>query len=162
MLQVKQNLAGHITSHYFPHWIQYHLITSHWIPSYSISLHPIPLQISESHLIPSFCPGGNACYENLTPFMMLVPKCGYPFSAHQRRRIKTEEKVKVVASVWGGRIIQFLSALAVLPRTFLKNGMNSSFSFKQSWCNSSYYSNRPRKNSQCAKELNNLSSFVLT
>ena len=64
-----------------------------------------------------------------------------------RRRIKTEEKAKVVASVWGEEFIQFLAALAVLPRTILKNRMNSSFSFKSSWCNSSYNSNRPVQNS---------------
>ena len=56
--------------------------------------------------------------------MMLVPKCGYPFSAHQRRRIKTEEKAKVVASVWGEEFIQFLAVLAVLPRTILNDRMN--------------------------------------
>ena len=50
-------------------------------------------------------------------------------SAH-RRRIKIEENAKVVASVWGeectGTGIQFLRI--------------SSFSFKSSWFNSSYYS----------------------
>ena len=35
-----------------------------------------------------------------------------------RRRIKTEEKAKVVASVWGAEFIQFLAALAVLNWTF--------------------------------------------
>ena len=58
-----------------------------------------------------------------------------------RRRINTYEKAKVVASVWGEELIQFLAALAVLPRTILKNRMNSFFSFKSSWCNSSYNSN---------------------
>ena len=42
-------------------------------------------------------------------------------SFYHRRRIKTEEKVKVVASVWGEECIQFLAALAILPRTILKN-----------------------------------------
>ena len=37
-------------------------------------------------------------------------------SAHIRR-IKTEEKAKVVVSVWGTEFIQLLAALAVLPRT---------------------------------------------
>ena len=41
---------------------------------------------------------------------------------------------------WGDEFVQFLAALAVLPRTILKNRMNSSFYFKSSWCNSSYYS----------------------
>ena len=33
---------------------------------------------------------------------------------NHRRRIKTEEKAKVVISVWGAKFIQFLAALAVL------------------------------------------------
>ena len=44
-----------------------------------------------------------------------------------RRFIKTEEKAKVVASVWGEECIQFLTALAILPRTIMKNRLNSSF-----------------------------------
>ena len=50
--------------------------------------------------------------------------------------MKTEEKTKVVASVGGGgeKFIKFLAAIAVLPMTILKNRMNSSFSFKSSWC----------------------------
>ena len=35
----------------------------------------------------------------------------------QGARIKTEEKAKVVASVWGTEFIQFLAAPAILPRT---------------------------------------------
>ena len=31
-----------------------------------------------------------------------------------RRRIKTEEKAKVVAAAWGAKLIQFLAALAIL------------------------------------------------
>ena len=58
----------------------------------------------------------------------------------QRRRIKTTEKAKVVTSVGEEEFIKFLAALAILPRKNLKNRMNSSFSFKSSWCNSSYYS----------------------
>ena len=50
--------------------------------------------------------------------------------------------------LFGGKeFIQFLAALAILPRTILKNRINLSFSFKLSLCNSSYYSNRPGKNS---------------
>ena len=44
--------------------------------------------------------------------------------------IGTEEKAKVVASVWGQEFIQFLAMLAILPRTILWNRMNSSFFFK--------------------------------
>ena len=53
-------------------------------------------------------------------------------SRGHRRRIKTEEKAKVVASVGGGggeEFIKFLVALAILPRG-----------------KSSYYSNRPVQN----------------
>ena len=38
-----------------------------------------------------------------------------------RRRIKTEEKAKIVAAVWGAKFVQFLAALAVLPRSIWKN-----------------------------------------
>ena len=63
------------------------------------------------------------------------------------RMIKTEEKAKVVASVWWEEFIQFLAALAILPRSILKSRMNSSFSFKSFWCNSSYNSYHPGQNS---------------
>ena len=33
-----------------------------------------------------------------------------------RRRIKTEEKAKVVDAVWGTELIQFLAALAILHK----------------------------------------------
>ena len=36
---------------------------------------------------------------------------------HQRRRIKTAEKAKVVAFCLGEEFIQFLAAPAILPRT---------------------------------------------
>ena len=68
----------------------------------------------------------------------------YPFYNH-RRRIKTEEKAKVVAAVWGTEFIQFLAALAILHyRTILENRMNSSFCLIHlGACNSSYSSSRP-------------------
>ena len=37
--------------------------------------------------------------------------------SNHRRRIELEDKAKVVASVWGAECVQFLSALAVLPRS---------------------------------------------
>ena len=44
---------------------------------------------------------------------------------HRGRR-KTKENTKVVATVWGAELfIQFLAALAILPRTISKNRMNS-------------------------------------
>ena len=47
-------------------------------------------------------------------------------TAMPRRRIKTEEKAKVVASVGGGgrECIRFLATLAVLTRTILNNRTN--------------------------------------
>ena len=33
---------------------------------------------------------------------------------NHRRRIKTEDKAKVVAAAWGTELIQFLAALAIL------------------------------------------------
>ena len=41
------------------------------------------------------------------------------------RRIKTEEKAKVVAAVWGAKFIRFLAALAVLHWDDLENRLNS-------------------------------------
>ena len=46
------------------------------------------------------------------------------YSFLPRIRIKTEEKTKVVVSVWGEEFIQFLAALAALRRTTLKKRMN--------------------------------------
>ena len=42
----------------------------------------------------------------------------FEYVEHRRRkRMETEAKAKVVAShVWGGRFVQFLAALTVLPR----------------------------------------------
>ena len=49
------------------------------------------------------------------------------YVANHRRRIKTGDKVKVVAAVWGTALIQFLAMLAILHQDDLKIGMNSSF-----------------------------------
>ena len=43
---------------------------------------------------------------------------------HHRRRRETEDKSKVVASVWGAKCVQFLAALAVLTRSIYKKRMN--------------------------------------
>ena len=61
--------------------------------------------------------------------------CPNGIAPEHRRKIKTEEKAKVVASVWGAEIVQFLAALAVLPRSIWKN-----------WMNSPFLSYRPRQN----------------
>ena len=45
-----------------------------------------------------------------------------------RRRLDREAKAKVVASVWGADFVQFLAALAVLPRSIWKKRFNSSYS----------------------------------
>ena len=46
--------------------------------------------------------------------------------------METEDKAKVVPSVWGAKFkfVQFLVALAVLLRSHWKKWLNSSFSFK--------------------------------
>ena len=49
--------------------------------------------------------------------------CFY-YSYSHIRRIKTEEKAKVVAYVWGEEFMKFLAALAFLPTNW-KNRMNS-------------------------------------
>ena len=49
-------------------------------------------------------------------------------SLPHRRWIKTKEKAKVVAAVWGTKLIQFDVLLAILHQDDLKKGMNSSYS----------------------------------
>ena len=43
------------------------------------------------------------------------------------RRMELEDKVKLVAFVWGAEFVQFLAALAVLPWSFWKKRSNSSY-----------------------------------
>ena len=45
-------------------------------------------------------------------------------SRKHRRRIYTEQKAKVVNSIWGTEFIQFLDALATLHQDGMKNRMN--------------------------------------
>ena len=52
--------------------------------------------------------------------------------------MEREAKAKVVASVWGADFVQFLTALAVLPRSIWNNRMNP---------------NRPRQNSYSAARI---------
>ena len=56
------------------------------------------------------------------------PSLGTTWPPWHRRRIKTEEKAKVVATAWGTEWIQFLDAIAILHQDELKKGMNSSYS----------------------------------
>ena len=75
--------------------------------------------------------------------------------AIHRRRVKTEEKAKVVVADGGTEFIQFVATLTILPWTILENKMNPSVSFQSSWCNSSYSQNCPSAQQlQCGKELN--------
>ena len=73
--------------------------------------------------------------------------------AKPQKKEKTEEKAKVVTSICWEELIKFLAAPAYFAQNDLRNRMNSSFSFKSSWCNSPYNSNRPVRNSQRGKEL---------
>ena len=41
----------------------------------------------------------------------------YTFDPYHRRRTGTETKTKVVASIWGAKIVQFLAVLAFLTRS---------------------------------------------
>ena len=64
-------------------------------------------------------------------------------SKQHRRRIKTEEKAKVVTAVLGDRIDSIHGhAISISHQDELKKGMNSYYS-SSSWCNASYSSNRP-------------------
>ena len=47
-----------------------------------------------------------------------------------RRRMGTEAKAKVDASVWGAKFVQFLAARVVLPQSIWKKRLNSSYSSK--------------------------------
>ena len=79
--------------------------------------------------------------------------CRRGIGSTPRRRIKTEEKAKVLTAVWKTELIQFLAALAILNQDDLKKGMNHPILhivlvqfilfLISSWCNSSYSSNYP-------------------
>ena len=56
-----------------------------------------------------------------------------------RRSLKTEENAKVVTSVWGEEFIQFLVALAVLPRTILNIRMTCTRMILKKKMTSSYF-----------------------
>ena len=44
---------------------------------------------------------------------------------HHKRSLKTEEKAKVVAAVWGTKFIQFSAALQIWHQDDLKKRMNT-------------------------------------
>ena len=52
----------------------------------------------------------------------------------QRRRIKTEEKAKVVASVWGSELFQLLAALAIFHQDNLQKRMSRITATWQNGC----------------------------
>ena len=58
---------------------------------------------------------------------MSIQRFGH-WGGQHRRRIKTEEKARVVAAVWGTELIQFIAALTILHQDDWKKGMNSSYS----------------------------------
>ena len=116
---------------------------------YLSSIHP-PCCLQPRHYLSQ--PPHNQPPKQPDPLWIIKQKC------FVLQRIKTEEKAMVVASVWGEEFIQFLASLAILPRTICKNRLNSTFSFKSSWCNSPYYSNRPiGKTASAARNLINSS-----
>ena len=47
------------------------------------------------------------------------------FATDHRRRIKTEEKAKVIAAAWKAELIHFFAMLAILHKDDLKKGMNT-------------------------------------
>ena len=55
-------------------------------------------------------------------------------TATHRRKIKTEEKAKVVAAVWGKEMIQFLAALAILHQDGLKKKINRITATQRNGC----------------------------
>ena len=61
------------------------------------------------------------------------------YRVRHRTRIKTEEKAKVVASVWGKEFIQLLAALAVLQKDNFEEKDEFILFLKSSWRNSSYF-----------------------
>ena len=79
----------------------------------------------------------------------------YQVCLEHRRWVNTEEKANVVAAVWGEQnLFNSLPHQLFCLLDDLKNRMYLSFSFRSSWCNSSYSSNRPLQQNQHGKELN--------
>ena len=72
---------------------------------------------------PACCSWCSPCFPSCHPPEPRGCK-GSPVWAYSRRRIKTEEKVKVVTAVWGENFFFFQF---ILPRAILKKRMNFSF-----------------------------------
>ena len=56
--------------------------------------------------------------EQKSNFNLIFWIVGRMVGAYNRRKIATEGKAKVIASVWGAEFVQFFAALAVLSRSF--------------------------------------------
>ena len=68
--------------------------------------------------------GGVWASSKWLPRRVLFHDSTYPVHG---RRIKTEQKAKIVFAVcWGTELIQLLATLAILHQDYLKKGMNSS------------------------------------
>ena len=80
---------------------------------------------------PSSCPGaasgGRTCTTTPHQQYSIDTTQGTEEDSH-RKRIKTEDKAKVVAAVWGTAQIQFLAAPTILHQDDINKGMNSSYS----------------------------------
>ena len=74
---------------------------------------------------------------------------GEHISHNHKRRIKKEEKTKVVTAVWGAEYIQFLTTPSILHQGDLKNWMNCT-RMKEKRMNSSF----SLTSFQCSNELN--------
>ena len=72
----------------------------------------------------------------------------------RRRRIETKGKAKVVVSVWGAEIVQFLAALAILPRSISKKRLNSAGLFEKTVEFNRFFQNDRNKTASTAGNLN--------
>ena len=77
-----------------------------------------------------------------------------------RRRMKTEAKAKVVASVWRTEFIQFLAALSVLLWTIWIKGWITPWWYKRKGWIHPNLQERPRQNCYRGKRSDDLSLFV--
>ena len=73
----------------------------------------------------------------------------------RRRRIETKGKAKVVVSVWGAEIVQFLAALAILPRSISKKRLNSAGLFEKTVEFNRFFQNDRNKTASAARNLTN-------
>ena len=72
-----------------------------------------------------------------------------------RRRIETEGKAKVFASVFGAEFVQFLAALAVLPQFIWKKRLNSDGLLEKTVKSNRFFQNNRDKTASKARNLTN-------